>query len=290
MRSTRSCALVVVLLSACSRPNPAFDGGEGEGEGEGEGAQEGEPTAGRGTTLDVTSVDGGEGSETPASTAADTTSGMSGPGTSGTESGSGMEGPLETSSACERDFASDYTLVTGPALEEVLGGCPAGANYLHIQRVDVRGDMVTGNICGPECPCAEAPITMTFDLTLPELPACFTLRFRVDPACKVLEYEILADADPFFPVFMASNASKFVGGLSFYFPPDPIEDCEGGCVPSQSGHYILRQTTTNMPVPPDGTPTLLPGPPADYMVVNDRSGVDNDCLEVVHWYATRGPF
>jgi hypothetical protein len=26
---------------------------------------------------------------------------------------------------------------------------------------------------------------------------------------------------------------------------------------------------------------------ADYSVVNDRSGIDDQCHEIVHWYATR---
>jgi hypothetical protein len=278
----RSIGLVVALLSACSRPNPLFDASEGA-----EGAEQGEPT-GQGTTLAATSVS--EGAETRASTAADTTSGVSGAGTSGTDSGSGLEGPLETGPACMLSFPSDYTLATMPSLIDVLGGCPAGASYLHIQVSsqvpNAGGSIVTGNVCGPMCPCGEAPITLTFDLPLPPLPDCFTMQLYVDPQCEVQQYSIRADkvADP---VVMASNGVMAISGLAFYLSPEPRLECDAGCSPSASGYYLLRQTNTTLPVPPDRTPTMLQGGAFQYAVVNDYSGVDADCNEVVHWYATQ---
>jgi hypothetical protein len=275
MSTMRTAAFVVVLLSACTRLNPAY---------EGDAAEQGEPTGNGATSVT-------DGAETRASTAGDTTSGVSGSGSSGTAGGSGLDGPLETGPACMLEFAPDYTLTMVPSFDEIFGGCPV-FETMRIQRVEVNGTIVSGNNCGDgECPCAPSEITVTFDedLPLPTLPECFDLWFRLDQQgpCEVLEYEIRAIGDSL-PLFTASNATKIVGALAFNFPVEPIMDC-GDCMPSPSGpgHYPLVQVNTFFPVPPNGIPTLVPGPPVDYIVVNDFSGIDESCIENVHWYAMR---
>lgn len=282
MRSTGSSVLVVVLLSACSRPNPLFADGEG-----GEGEVQGEVTSGEVTSGEVTTsgpVTSGEVGDATRTTSADASA--EGPVTtdaSATTEVAVDSGVLDTGLGCEPMFAEPFGIVAEPSLESVIGGCPSVA-FLTVGVETHNGGDVTGVLCNDMCTCTEMPISLSFDAPVPAgLSGCFELALELDGDCNVLAYTIVTSAGPP-PRVVVSNVvdSTLMHPFFVSLGPEPFEVCGEGCEPDASGYYPL--------VLPDGTEVLpgnigvVPGP-APYAFTNAGSGIDAGCEPVARWHA-----
>lgn len=288
MNRLGSCA-IVVLVAACTRPNAGFEGGEAStADEQGEVGQEGEGT----TTADGGTTRGSaDTTDTRATTVEGTTqSVMTGPDdTSAMDTSIVTEGPLDTG-ICGLEFADIYPLVPQPSFPDLFGGqCPGFESLTIGMHVQAAG-IVAGLSCSDMCNCEGAPeITVDFgSAPLPPLPDCFRLQFQLDTVtCDVLDYSI-TQSGAVAPLFTASNASLVAGVLAFVPDVAPTFECNESCLPP-SGYYALLQANTAIPVLPDAVPVELMGGLETYLVVNDRSGVDPDCNQVVRWHATQVP-
>jgi hypothetical protein len=288
MRAIGSCALVVVLLPACTRLNPAFDVGEDDGEA-------GEVTNGGATTSSqVTSSEVGDATRTtspdpsaegPVSADASATTEVA------VDSGVLDTGLLDTG-GCAPEFPAPFGITSMPPLD-LLVGCPGVESlFIDVQTVSPLGD-VTGILCAGEmCPCPKepvVPIVLGFDAPVPTgLLGCTELRLDLDAECGVIAYMILTGGPP--PRAVVSNIVNPLLGHPFLISLDvkaPIEECsDGGCAPA-SGRYPLIEENTGLTIVPNET-SVLPGP-LTYAITNAGSGIDADCNEVARWYALLDP-
>lgn len=271
MRSTGSGALVMVLLSACSRLNPAFDGSEG--------------------TETAATVGEVEGSESRTSTAGDTTRGESGPSSAGTESGSSLEGATDTA-ACEVGFRPAYDIESIPSFQEMFPGCPDEVEIMTIVgTTQNEGSQLIGHRC-PDCACAgkEFEISLTFDVPVISLDGCYDVVVELEQeTCGLLAYMIVPHSGGL-PFEVASNVltPAFSLPLSVELGDPPLDACNEGCDPP-SGHYpLIVSGYEGMPATPSGRPVEIPVTMPPYSVTNDDSGIDLECNPVARWHATLG--
>jgi len=271
MRGGWTTGLVLVLLSACTRPNAAFDE-----------PTEGDPTGSVATSA-ATSVAGSEGSETRASTAGDTTLDYPDDGWS-TQGNSGPDGPMDSGPGCELDFRDSYGFESDPTLAMMFRNCPDDEMTLRILGSNFGNlTQFTGHRCPPEeCTCPEEfPISLTFEVPLPELDGCFDLVFQLEPeSCKVLAYKIVPPSGGL-PLAIVSNVvtPSFDLPMTVDLGVPPSSDCSESC-DRPPGHYGL-DISGRMEIPPDGTPV----PVQPYYFVNDGSGIHVGCEEVGRWHA-----
>lgn len=276
MRSIGSSALLVMLLSACTRPNPLFADGEG-----GEAEVQGEVTNGEVTTSgQITSGEVGDATRTSSADAS-----AEGPITtdaSATTEVAVDSGVLDTGMACEPMFVEPFGIVAEPSLETVIGSCPPVA-FLNVGVETTNGGDVTGVLCNDMCTCTEMPISLSFDAPVPPgLSGCFELALELDGECNVLAYTIVTSIGPP-PRVVVSN----VVNPSLMYPffvslaEEPFEVCDEGCVPT-SGYYplVLPDTTQVLP----GNIAIVPGP-FPYAITNAGSGIDAGCEPVARWHA-----
>lgn len=277
MRWTGWGVLVVVLVSACTRLNPAFEGGEG-GEGDG-------------TASEVTTVGDGEGSETRTSTIGDTTLGTSGPSSAGTESAEGLEGAADTA-MCEVDIRPRYGIDSVPSFQDMFRGCPNELETMTIVGVtENEGSQLVGHRC-PNCNCAEMQfaISLTFDVPVMPLSGCFDVEVELEPGtCELLAYRIGPPAGGL-PLKVVSNVltPSLDLPLSVELGEPPGGGCDAGCG-APVGHYpLIVSGYEGMPATPSGRPVEIPVTMPPYAVVNDGSSIDVECDEQVRWHATLG--
>lgn len=273
MRTSGPWVLVLASMLACTRNNPAFEGGDDEGTGS---ASDTGSTTGdddEPTTEGRTSTDDGESSPQDATTTGE-------PGT------------------CDAlEFPPAYTIDAEPGIAEVFGlGCPSsGTIFIDTPLTD--GTTVSGSLCfpGPEpgCGTCTEAVSLGFGMSLPSLPECLAVTVALGPECEVLAYalgnghEIL----PLEPFFVASNrlAPNLVDipwpGPGLDLAEASTTSCGEACGPPLGprtpGTYAL--------VTGDGTP-IAPGDEEgfdSYTLVNDGSGIDASCEPVIRWRAAK---
>ena len=277
------------MLSACTRLNPAFDGGD-----EGVGDDDAGTTVGSGTTVGpgTTSPQGTRGSEGneddeasesrvdslgsagSSTSAGDTTLGMNGTD-SGSSSGS------DTGEACVPSFDPPYDIEAQPSFDMLLGECPPSHTFHVFRGMESDETMVVGSLCDFMCPCIGEDITMLFDVPLPPLTSCFDLVVEFQPmSCEVAAYMI---EDEGMPRSVVSNVLSTTLPFSFERADEPTTPCGEGCDPP-SGEYAVISSFDGTVVPPDGNPVPFLG---EYSAFNHGSGIAgtaDDCREVGRWY------
>jgi hypothetical protein len=279
MRQRWWCGLgVVLLLSACTRPNHGFEGGESEGAEEVDDRTTGGaltvgdgPTTGSGETTKATGeTDGGS---------LDTTA----------DTGDASSGMHDTGTVCVAELRARYDIVSEPPLVQLAGGCGAfPPQFVQVQGVKGDDNSLTGALCGEDCQCGPQTIMLTFDGPLPATPpGCIRLEVQlaaVGDDCVVEAYR-LSNFNAELPIVVASNVEMptFPQPIALELADEPTEACGGDCTPA-SGNYDLL-TPTGTPIPPDGTPVPVQVTGGTYRVANEGSAVDLDCTPQVRWVA-----
>jgi len=287
--------LLAVLPSACTRDNPAF--GDGDGDGEDDGPNDGDTTIGAGTTRGGGEGEGsaeGEASSAGATSVADTSASVSGPdGGPSSDGGLGSSGGSEeTGTECALEPAPYHGIESEPSLGMLFGECPA-SDFLRLGSVEQNGTEVTAFRCSDgasECPCDGSPITLFFDLAPPPLPECVDLWVQLDPDCSVSAYSVRINPElP--PLLVVSNVLHpgipLPSGLVLQLAEQPTDVCEGTCRPEDPrSHYALVHDgpVDVTEIPPSGEPVLVPSLPP-YEVMNEHTGVGDDCMMRVSWQA-----
>lgn len=265
---------MLALLPGCTRPNPAFGLDAGE-DGQTLESNDGDGTVGSVTTSEASGASG-------AVTEGGTTLGAS--GSDGPFLDSSGSGSPDTGLTCSQDFEQPYGIESNPSLEAVLGECPELASVTMVGSSTNGNTQFDGEIC-PECNCGGFPISMTFDIPLPPTAGCVELVLQLVPeTCEVMAYTMKPVGGPTTSVVsnvtMPDFAPLAINPIEMMFAGGPALDCNEQCFPP-SGFYDLFAEGLAIP------PTRLSVPVGAFWVVNDGSGIDQDCVQIARWYAVR---